>query len=330
VTVAPEMAASVADVAAALRGASRVSAICHENPDADTVGAALAVSIMAERLGAASEVVCADPMPPQFDFLPRIDHVVRRPQLEPGLAIVCDAATLERVGRTVIEESDWLARATIVNIDHHVTNTRFGGINLVDPHAAATCEVLTSLALELGLELDVELATPLLTGIVRDTHGFADAATSGATLRMAATLLDAGAPLARVHRSILTELPYPTLSLWGRMLRGIGERMDGRIVYATLTQRMLDETGTQQHDADGVVELMANTKGAAIAMLLREIGPRETRVSLRTTDAADATEIAAAFGGGGHARRAGCTVPQPLDAAVDLMLVASREALSSE
>ena len=327
-TVVPEMTASVADVAAALRGASRVTAICHENPDADTVGAALAVSIMAERLGAASEVVCADPMPPQFDFLPRIHRVVPRPQLEPDVAVVCDAATLERVGRTVVEQSAWLARATIVNIDHHVSNTRFGGINLVDPNAAATCEVLARVVSELGLELDAELATPLLTGIVRDSHGFSDGATSGATLRTAATLVDAGAPLARIHRSILAEMPYPTLALWGRMLHRIGQRADGRIVYTTLTQRMLDDTGTQQHDADGVVEFMANVKEAQITLLLREIGPSETRVSLRTTDAVDANRIAAAFGGGGHARRAGCTVPEPLDAAVDLVLDASRDALT--
>ena len=106
------------------------------------------------------------------------------------------------------------------------------------------------------------------------------------------------------------------MALWGRMLNAMGQSADGRIVYTVLTQAMLDETGTQQHDADGVVEFMAQAKGADVTLLLRELGPSETRVSIRTTDAVDATSIAARFGGGGHRRRAGCTVHLHADDAV--------------
>ncbi len=91
---------------------------------------------------------------------------------------------------------------------------------------------------------------------------------------------------------------------------------------------MLDETGTQQHDADGLAEFLARAKGADVTLLLRELGPAETRVSVRTTDAVDATAIAGRFGGGGHVRRAGCTVPRHLDEAVELVLKASRDALN--
>ena len=291
--------------AEALRGARRVTAICHENPDADTIGAAIAVAIMAERLGAEAEVVAADGIPPSFSFLPRVDQVRRSPALEPDLAVVCDAASLERVGRIATEEAAWFAGARLLSIDHHVTNTGFGDINLVDPDAAATCEVLARLVDPLGLELDAELATALLTGIVRDSHGFSDPATSGDTLRSAARLVDAGAPLALITRSVLFELPYPALSLWGRMLANLGQTAGGRIVYTTLTESMLAETGTRQHDADGLAEFLSRATGAQITILFREVGPEETRVSIRTTDGVDAARIAAAFGGGGHARRAG-------------------------
>jgi phosphoesterase RecJ-like protein len=169
----------------------------------------------------------------------------------------------------------------------------------------------------LGIEMDAELATPLLTGIVRDSHGFSDAATSGDTLRMAAALVDAGAPLAQIHRSVLAEMPYPTMELWGRMLATMGRAAGGRIIYTTLTDAMLEETGTQQHDADGLVEFLARAKGSAITLLFRQIGRSATRVSIRTSDAVDATSIAADFGGGGHARRAGCTVQAPLAGSIE-------------
>jgi bifunctional oligoribonuclease and PAP phosphatase NrnA len=313
----------------ALRSARRVTAFCHENPDADTIGAAVAVCLLAERLGAQAEIVSADGIPDLYGFLPQIERVRRRPALEPDLAVVCDAATLGRVGRIAEEEADWFSGARLLNIDHHASSSRFGDLNLVDPSAAATCEVLSSLVDELGVQLDAELATALLTGIVRDTQGFSDHSTSADTLRIAARLVDAGAPLAEIHRHILGELSYPTMALWGKMLAGIRQAAGGRIIYATVTRQMLEETGTQQHDADGLVEFLARAQGADITLLLREVGPSETRVSIRATQAADAMGIAARFGGGGHARRAGGTFPLFIDDALALLLTAAEATLKA-
>jgi phosphoesterase RecJ-like protein len=320
---------SIAEVADAFRGARRITAICHENPDADTIGAAIAVGLIGDRIGAETEIVSVDRPAPMFGYLPRIHEVRGRPALEPDLAVVCDAATLERVGRIVDDEVVWLSRATLVNIDHHLSSDYFGDLNLVDPAAAATCEVLARLVPELGFELDADLASALLTGIVRDSHGFSDPATSPDTLRLAATLVEAGASLASIHRVILAEMPYPTMALWGRILGTLREELGGRVVHATLTQRMLGETGTDQHDADGVVEFMAKAKGADVAILLREVGPSQTRVSLRTSDAIDATAVAARFGGGGHARRAGFQVPRTLEDALAATLEGCSTSLGS-
>lgn len=321
---------SLSEVAEAFRAARRITAICHENPDADTIGAAVAIALIAEQLGVESEIVSIDRPPPLFAFLPRIDDVHSSPWLEPDIAVVCDAATLERVGPLADSEAGWLSRARLVNIDHHISNDRFGALNLVDPAAVATCEVIGRLVDELSLNLDAELATALLTGIVRDSHGFSDAATSGDTLRMAARLVDAGAPLAQIHRAVLGELPYPTMALWGRMLSTIGQRLDGRIVYTVLTREMLDETETAQHDADGIAEFMSMAKGAAVTLLLREVGPSETRVSIRTGDGVDATRIAAAFGGGGHLRRAGCTISRDVPSSLDEVLAVATLVAAAE
>ena len=315
-----------AAAADALRSAQRVTAVCHENPDADTIGAAIAIRLIAERLGAQAEIVSIDGIPALFGFLPHVEEVKHRPHLEPDLAVVCDAANLERVGRIAREEADWFSRARLLNIDHHVSSTHYGDINLVDPHAAATCEVLAHLVEELGIELDAELATALLTGIVRDTQGFADRATSGDTLRIAARLVDAGAPLALIHRYILGELPYPTMALWGKMLASIGQAAGGRIVYTVLTRQMLEETGTQQHDADGLAEFLAKAKGAQVTLLLRELGPAETRVSIRTAEGVDAIRIASSFGGGGHTQRAGGTCLQSVPDTLTKVIAAAEAA----
>jgi len=315
-----DMAADQQAFADALRGARRITALCHENPDADTIGGAVAVALIAQRLGKEWEIVSVDAPAPAFDFLPLIDSVRPAPSLEPDLAVVCDAATLERVGRVRDEQAEWLDRARLVNVDHHITNSRFGAVNLVDAGAAATCQVIAAAMPTIGLPIDVELATALLTGIVRDSHGFSDQSTSGDTLRIAAELVDAGAPISLIHRRVLADLPYATLALWGRMLNTLGQRRDGRILYTTLTQEMLDSTGTQNHDADGLAEFIAKAKGADISILLRELGPQRTRVSLRVSDAVDATKIAAAFGGGGHARRAGATIEAPAERAAGELL----------
>jgi phosphoesterase RecJ-like protein len=301
-------AAAGAQLREAILAADSVTALCHENPDADTIGGAVAMALIARQLGKPAQVVSTDRPGSSYDFMPEMRSVSTVPSGTPDLAVICDAATLERVGRVAVDHAAWLAHARIVNVDHHVTNTRYGALNLVDPAAAATCQVIAEMIPHLGVELDPELASALLTGIVRDSHGFSDRSTTPQTLRLAAQLVAAGADLALIHRRILGELPYSTMRLWGRMLNAIASAADDRIVYAILYPWMLEETGTVQADADGFAEFIANTRGADITILFRELAPDETRVSLRVTAAVDATRVAREFGGGGHAQRAGCTV----------------------
>jgi phosphoesterase RecJ-like protein len=310
----------VSEVVALLRGAQRITAICHENPDADTLGAAIAIAIAAERMGKQAEVVSGDPPPPFLAFMPRIEHVRRAPALEPDVAVVVDAGDLARTGSVATDHADWLARARIANIDHHVSNPGFGHANLVDPSAAATCEMVALLLPELGVALDAELATVLLAGIVQDTHTFAHPNTTPRTLRVAADLVEAGAELARINRAVYADKPFSTLALWGMMLAGIGQRCDGRIVFASMTAQMLKDAGESPTASEGFVDLLGSTKAADITVLFKQVEEESTRVSVRTTERADAVAITAAFGGGGHARAAGCTVAASLDVAREQVL----------
>ena len=300
--------------------ADRVTAICHENPDGDTLGAAIAIAIAAERLGKRAEVVSGDPPPPFLSVLPRIEQVRDAPQLEPDLAVIVDTGDLKRTGRVAAEHGEWLSRATIANVDHHVSNPGFGAANWIDPAAAATCEMVALMLPHLGVALDAEIATALLTGIVQDTHTFAHPNATPRTLRVAADLVEAGAELSRLNRAVYADKPFSTLALWGRMLASIGQRCDARIVHGSMTLEMLRETGEQPNASEGFVDLLASTKAADVTVLFKQVEPDSTRVSVRTTERADAVAITRAFGGGGHARAAGCTVEAPLDGAREQVL----------
>lgn len=306
-----------------LRPRPAVTALCHENPDGDTLGAAVAVALAARRLGCQAEVVSTDGLPPAYAYLSADMSIERRPTLRPGLAIVCDAATLDRIGPVVHEDREWLASSTIVGLDHHVTNSYFGAINLVLPAAAASCEVVAEILPVLGVPMDRSIAVAILAGLIRDSQGFSSATTTARTLRAAAEAVEAGAEIEPIYRSTLLELSLAGLRLWGRLLATSRTDAGEQIVYSVLTDADLKETGADHHDAEGVAELMARTAGVKIAVLFREL-TNGTRVSLRTSADVDAAQIAARFGGGGHTRRAGCTVPAPPESAIPLLLECCR------
>ncbi|TME32931.1 MAG: bifunctional oligoribonuclease/PAP phosphatase NrnA [Chloroflexi bacterium] len=322
------MSDDVGSVVAAIRDAQRITAICHESPDGDTLGAALAIALVAERLGKEAEVVAGDPIPPFLAFLPRVERVRTEPRLEPDVALIVDAGDLARTGSVARDHADWLARATLVNVDHHVSNPRFGAVNLVDPTAAATCEIVALLLPELGIALDAELATCLAAGLVQDTHTFAHPNATPRTLRIAADLVKAGARLSEINRAIYADKPFPTLRLWGLMLAGIQDLAAGRIIHAAMTLAMLTETQNDASASEGFVDLMGLTKGADIILLFKEAEPKRIRISVRTSDRADAVAITSQFGGGGHARAAGCTVEADLDEARTRVLAACERELA--
>lgn len=306
----------------AILGAQRITTICHENPDGDTLGAALAIAGIAKRLGKVAEVVAGDGVPPFLTFLPGAGDVVRSPSLEPDVAVVLDAGDLARTGSVARDHGEWLARSRIVNIDHHVSNPGFGDAVLVDPAAAATCEMVALLLPDLGVALDAELATCLMAGIVQDTHTFVHPNATPRTLRVAADLLAAGAPLSAVNRSIYADKPFSTIVLWGRILAEVAARSDGRIVHSSMTLEMLAASGSDPSGSEGFIDLLGLTKGADVTVLFKESEPRRVRVSVRTSARADAVAITRQFGGGGHPRAAGCTLEVPLDEAREQLLAA--------
>ena len=337
---AADLAAVPEDVVGTLRSARRVLAICHENPEADALGSALALAVAVERLGAVATAVCADPVPPLYAFMPAIGRfrTAPDPAVDYDLVAVVDCGELARVGPVLESHRALFERAPILNIDHHKSNPEFGTVNWVDPSAAATCEMATLLLLRLGVPLDGPdasgpghpIADALIAGLVMDTATFQHPNATPRTLRVAAELVAAGAPLATTSRLLYRTKPEVQLRLFGRVLARLQSEAGGRLVWSTLTLDDLAATGSLPAYSEGIIDLLAQAEAGRIALLFKE-QEGETRLSIRTTEGGpDATVLAGAFGGGGHARAAGATVPLPLALAIPAVLGVCRPMVAKD
>lgn len=323
-------AAAVPDaVVASIVTAHRVLIVSHENPDADTLGAALGVATLVEAHGRTATTVCTDPVPTLYDFLPRIGRVKTDPDPagDYDLLVVVDCGSLDRVGAIRHRHAALFAALPRVVIDHHLSNEAETATDWIDPDAAATCEMVALLAARLGVPLTADdggLATVLTAGIVMDTATFAHPNATPRTLAVAAALVEAGAPLSEISRRLYRSKPDVQLRLFGRVLDRLAHTDDGRVIWSTLTDADLVETGTSAPHSEGIIDLLAQAERAEVAILFKEVGSA-TRISVRTKPGGvDATVLTGTFGGGGHARAAGATVELPLDPAREAVLAEAR------
>jgi phosphoesterase RecJ-like protein len=312
------LAADVPDrIVDALRDARCVLAVCHENPDADTLGASLAVCRIVEFLGGTATPVCTDEIPPLYAFLPGVEgfRTDPDPAVDYDLVVVSDCGTLDRVGDVRQRHAALFDRLPRVVIDHHASNDGAGEADWIDPASAATCEMVALLASRLGVPLedgDGALASALMAGIVMDTATFAHPNATPRTLLVSAALVEAGARLSDISRRLYRTKPDVQLRLFGRVLERLESADDGRIVWSTLHEADLDATGTAAPHSEGIIDLLSQAERAEVAILFKEHGPT-TRISVRTRPGGvDATVLTGRFGGGGHARAAGATVDLPV------------------
>jgi bifunctional oligoribonuclease and PAP phosphatase NrnA len=331
---ADDLAAVPAEVVARLRGARDVLTVCHENPEADALGSALAVALAVEELGGRATPVCADVVPDMYSFMPRIERFRQDPEEGRAydLIVVGDCGELERIGPVLTRNPELFGRVPIVNIDHHVSNTGFGAVDWVDPKAAATCEMDTLLMPALGLQIgaaDGAIAANLLAGVVIDTANFQHPNTTPRTLRVAAELVAAGAPLTETARLIYRTKPNAQLKLFGLVLGRLESDVEGRLVWTSLLQSDYATSGAEPADSEGLSDLLSQSASGELVILFKETGP-QTRISVRTCEGGpDATVLTGLFGGGGHARAAGATVALPLAEAVPAVLAAGRGLLGA-
>ena len=194
----------------------------------------------------------------------------------------------------------------IINIDHHITNDYFGTVNIVEPRAASTAEIVTDLLDIWGVEKTVPIAQCLLAGIYGDTLGLRTEATTSRTMRMAADLVDAGANPTSITDALFRLKPVSTVCLWRHALERVA--WTGSLIWTEVGKSMLSECSADASEAEGLVNFLAGTHGSRAAAILYE-NESGWRVSMRSMSAdVDVAAIAAEFGGGGHPRAAGAQV----------------------
>jgi bifunctional oligoribonuclease and PAP phosphatase NrnA len=296
--------------------ARRILLLAHYNPDPDALGSALGLAYALEPYGKECVVACADPVPANFTFLPGRERVVTElPDEDFDLVVALDAGDLARYGAIYTRHKAFFEGARILNIDHHATSTGCGIVNIIDVASAATAELLTLFLLNRGATISRDGAMCLLAGIITDTRSFEFDATTARTLAAGAYLVGCGAVPEAIIKPMYRMKSYLQLKLWGRVLASAQREAGGRIIWATLRQRDLEETGATPDMDDGLPSYLLDTEGVEIAVLLRESADGKARVSIRTSGPWDASKMSAHYGGGGHIRAAGCTVNASIDQA---------------
>ncbi len=291
----------------------------HLSPDGDTLGSAIAMKHLLRQLGATVLHVCPDSVPDRYAFLAGADEVVTElpEDLSDWGLVTCDAAELSRFG-------EWAERFAAmplrVNVDHHVSNPGFGTINVILTDAAATGEVVYHLFECFGIRPSLEAAQAMYAAIVTDTGGFAYEATTAETHRIAGELIALGVHPAWMTQQLFEQVPMSELQIKSQALAKMQRTPDGTVVWTVVTQAMLVATGADESQLDGLAEQMRSLKGVDIAFYLRETA-RGVKLSLRGKHS-DVNRVAAHFGGGGHRRAAGATVPGPIDSAAERVLEA--------
>jgi phosphoesterase RecJ-like protein len=310
---------------ARLRSARNVVAVTHEHPDADTIGAVLGVCLLVEALGGRATAVSTDAIPPLYDFMPGLERFRTDPDPAEAydLLVLADCATAARVGDVATRNASLFASLPRAIIDHHASNDAAGEADWIDPGAAATCELVALLAVRLGLPLDLgdrTLADVLMAGVVMDTATFAHPNATPRTLAVSAALVAAGAPLSDISRRLYRTKPDTQLRLFGRVLDRLAVSPDRLVIWSTLRNADLADTDAIPAHSEGIIDLLAQSETAEVSMLLKEQEDGTTRLSVRTKPGGvDATVLTGTWGGGGHARAAGATIPLPLDEAVPVI-----------
>ncbi len=292
----------------------------HANPDGDAVGALLALGLALKAMNKGVCIYNESPIPAVYRFLPSVSAIgqtVPVPAVFDSVVIL-DCGAIERIGTVVahIRKSPM-----IINVDHHVTNTRFGHLHLIDPEACSSAEIVYRLVKELPVKIDCPMATAIYTGILTDTGSFRFSNTNKAAFAICAEMIASGANPYDVAQYVYGHYSLGRIKLLNLALDSLHITPNGKISIMSLTQEMLKITGTQAEDIDGIINYARRIEDVEVAALIHEIGGDENQkksgrayyhVSLRSDGSVDVARIASQFGGGGHANAAGFSMDATL------------------
>lgn len=296
-------------IAALMRSETTFLILTHYRPDGDAVGSQLALALVLKDLGKQVEAWNDDEVPAKFHFLPGSD-LIQKPPTEPrdfDVVISIDSSNWQRVGTAAQKIR---AKKHFINIDHHVSNDKFAGINWIVPDAPASGQIAFDLIKRGGFNLTRDIASCLFAAISTDTGSFTYANTTAECLRVAAELVQTGIDVGEVCRHIYESYPYARLQLLQMALADLKLAHHKRVAYYWVTNEMYEEAGAKREDTEGLIDYARSIEGVYVAILFEELPePNKVRISLRSKHPqVDVNSIARRFGGGGHHEAAGARI----------------------
>lgn len=311
------MKISVKECADILREKDNILILTHANPDGDTLGSGFALCRALMKIGKICAVINADDIPKKYNYL--FDDIVEI-KFKPDYVVAVDVATVKLLGG--LEEQYKIDMC----IDHHSTNTEYANLLLLEDVPAA-CQIMYEVVLALGAEVDKKIADCLYTGLTTDTGCFRYDSTTAQTYRVAADLIDAGADNGRINR-IMFETKSKTYARLERLaIESMRFYEHERVAVITVTQEMFQLTGSNAQETEGLAPLTRQIEGVEIGITIQERPDGTCKASIRTFESVNAAELAACFGGGGHAQAAGCRFDCDVKEARRLLVDKCREML---
>lgn len=292
----------------------------HVNPDPDALGSQLAMGIFLHTLGKKVCFVNEEVVPKRFLFLPRASQIKTAAAVKSinfDVAIILDCGELNRIGkvRHLIPPGK-----KIINVDHHITNDYFGDLNLVQPKACSTAEILYTLFLKANHRLTKDLAFNLYMGLMTDTGSFRFENTTARTHQICADLMRFHFSVTDAYRRVYASIPQKDLKEFTKLISRFDILFNGQVVIIKLSRKILSRFSEQFDLRDTIFQFLRSMGGIDIFVILTEIGPTKTRINLRSTEKFNVATLAKDFQGGGHQRASGCTIEKSMKEAQKIFI----------
>ena len=296
--------------------AENIVILTHENPDGDAIGSGLAMYHALKAYGKKPDIIVPEHSR-TFNCLPGIDELKTESDIEHyDLAIALDCAAIKMLNGF----ADYFENAKVkVCIDHHSTNTMFGDYNYVNPAAPACSQILLVILEYFGIEISKEIGTCILAGIITDTGGFKYQGVTAETFEFVAWLLNKGVNVSKLYRQVLEVKTKANFELHRLASNRIEFLENGKVAYTYITAEDEKGVNAESGDHEGIVEIGRSVEGVEVSIFVRET-EKGCKISLRSNDYVNVADACIVFGGGGHARAAGCTIQGSVEQAKEKIL----------
>ena len=307
-----------------IQKAEKIVILTHESPDGDAVGSSLAMKLIVEKLEKTADVIIPE-YSRLFNFLPSAEAIMTDSEIKNyDLAISVDCATLKRMAKKEYFEN---AKSTIV-IDHHGSNTMYGDLNYVNPASPACCEVIAGMLKYYEIDITKDIGTCLMTGIITDTGGFRHVGITPETFEFTADLIRLGVDVPDIYKRTLNTKTRANFELSKRVMDRMEILEDGKVTFTYMNKKDEEEVGAEPGDHEGLVEIGRDIEGVEVSIFIRQKENEDAyKISMRSGNKVNVSDICFLFGGGGHPRAAGALIQGNVEQVKEKLMKEVRKAL---